>query len=226
MKYHNAIELIQDAIDVLGDALQYSDVQRKFGFEELRQHALDDVLYLAAKCPDQEHALWNGAMSAFGDLNLQLAELDVAPLGIPTYEDFLEMLEDCRVNDTVALPENIGLDNGAPGSNFFQTLLDSNLNQIEQANRVIARITEQKHRERLARQPAPTAVEVKPEEKGLIENSVRLACRVKGFEHLVFELLLVELGEKNSWRFDGAAEEAWRLFFADEVAKALIEEAA
>ncbi|API50640.1 hypothetical protein BMW22_02425 [Rhizobium leguminosarum] len=226
MKYHNAIELIQDAIDVLGDTLQYPDVQRKFGFEELRQHALDDVLYLAAKCPDQEHALWNGAMSAFGDLNLQLAELNVAPLRIPTYGAFLGMLEDWHLNDTVASPEDVGLDDGAPGGDFFQTLLDSDLNQIEQANRVIARITEQKHRERLARQPAPTAVEVKPEDKGLIENSVRLACRVKGFEHLVFELLLVELGEKNSWRFEGAAEEAWRLFFADEVAKARIEEAA
>ncbi len=226
MKYHNAIELIQDAIDVLGDTLQYPDVQRKFGFEELRQHALDDALYLAAKCPDQEHALWNGAMSAFGDLNLQLAELNVVPLGIPTYEDFLEMLGHWRVNDTVASPEDVGLDDDAPGDDFFQTLLDSDLNQIEQANRVIARMVEQKHRERLARQPAPIAVQVKPEDKGLIENSVRLACRVTGFEHLVFELLLDELGEKNSWRFDGAAEEAWRLFFADEVAKALIAEAA
>ncbi|MEB3047630.1 hypothetical protein [Rhizobium mulingense] len=226
MKYHNAIELIQDAIDVLGDTLQYPDVQRKFGFEELRQHALDDVLHLAAKCPDQEHALWTGAVSAFGDLNLQLAELNVSPLRIPTYEAFLEMLDDWRVNDTVASPEDVGVDDGAPGSDFFQTLLDSDLNQIEQANRVIARMAEQKHRERLARQPAPLTVEVKPEDKGLIQSSVRLACRVMGFEHLVFELLLEEIGEKNSWRFDGAAEAAWRLFFADEVTKALIEEAA
>ncbi|QND19222.1 hypothetical protein HB774_02505 [Rhizobium leguminosarum bv. viciae] len=223
MKYHNAIELIQDAIDVLGDTLQYPDVQRKLGFEELRQHALDDALYLAAKCPDQEHALWNGAMSAFDDLNLQLAELNVSSLGIPTYEAFLEMLEGWRV---IASPEDVDLDGGKPGSDFFQTLLDSDLNQIEQANRVIARITEQKHRERLARQPAPMAVEVKPKDKDLVENSVRLACRVIGFEHFVFEMLLGELGEKNSWRFDGAAEEAWRLFFADEIAKALIEEAA
>ena len=224
MKYHNAIELIKDAIDALGDTLQYADVQRKFGFDELRQDALDDVLYLAAKCSGQEHAIWNGVMSAFGDLNLQPAELNVAPLGTPTYEAFLEMLEGWR-NDT-ASPDDVDLDDGKPGSDFFHTLLDSDLNQIEQANRVIARIAQHKHREGLARQPAPTAVEVKPEDKGLIENSVRLACRVKGFEHLVFELLLVELGAKNLWRFEGAAEEAWRLFFADEVAKALIEEAA
>ncbi|PDT10194.1 hypothetical protein [Rhizobium sp. M1] len=228
MKYHNAIELIQDAIDVLGDTLQYPDVQRKFGFEELRQHALDDVLYLAAKCPGQVHALWDGAMSAFRDLNLQLSELNVAPLGIPTYEAFVEML-DGRLHDTTASSEDVSRDGGKPGSDFFQTLLDSDLNQIEQANRVIARITKQKHREHrehLARQPAPTAVEIKAKDKGLIEKSVRLACRLDGFEHLVFKLLLDELGDENSWRFDEAAEAAWRLYFANEVTKTLIEEAA
>ncbi|MGR8925374.1 hypothetical protein ACU8MB_16690 [Rhizobium leguminosarum] len=225
MKYHNAIELIQDAIDVLGDTLQYPDVQRKFGVEELRQHALSDVLYLAAKCPGEEHALWDSAMSTFGDLNLQLAKLNVAPLGIPTFDAFLEML-DGRLRDTTASSEDVGRDDSKPGSDFFQTLLDSDLNENEQANRVIARFTEQKHRERLARQPAPTAVEVKTEDKGLIENSVRLACRLAGFEHLVFELLLDKLGEKNSWRFDEAAEAAWRLYFANEVTKTLIEEAA
>lgn len=225
MKYHNAIELIQDAIDVLRDTLQYPDVQRKLGLEELRQHALEDALYLAAKCPGQEHEFWHGAMSTFSDLNLQLAELNVSPLRVPTYESFREMLEDWRVTDTAASREDVGLDDGTPGSDFFQSLLDSDLNLVEQANRVITRINEQKHRERLTRQPAPIAVEVSPEDKRLVENSVRLACRLKGFEHLVFELLFEKLGEKNSWRFDGAAEEAWRLFFADEVAKALIEEA-
>lgn len=225
MQYHNAIDLVQDAIQVLGDTLQYPDVQRKYGFEELRGQALQDVLCLASECPDQEHEIWKGAMLTFGDLNQQLAELNVAPLALPSFDVFMELLEGWRVRGGEVTVQEHKAAADQP-SDFFETLLDPEIDFAQRANRVIVRMGTVKPHELSQRQPAPAVVEVSANDKPLIESSVRLACQIPSFAHHVFEILIEDLGDRNGWRFDETATDAWRLFFTDEVTMAVTGEVA
>lgn len=225
MKYYNAIDLVQDAVQVLGDTLRYPDVQRKYGFEELRGQVLEDVLYLASECPDQEHEIWKGAMLTFSDLNRQLAALDVAPFALPSFDVFMEQLEGWRLRGGEGtVEEHVAA--ADQQRDFFETLLDPEIDFAQRANRVIVRMGTIKQRELSKRQPAPVIVEVSANDKPLIESSVRLACQIPSFAHHVFEILIEDLGDRNGWRFDEAATDAWRFFFTEEVTEALIREVA
>ncbi len=229
MKYHNAIQAIQDAIEILGHTLQIADVQRKYGFEELRGQALEQVLSLAAECPQHERSVWSSAMLHFADLNSQLAELGVAPLALPSYEDFIQLLEDWRLrasDDATVGESEVDETVETIERDFFATLLDPELEYAERASRVMARIRQQKQQVAALRKPAPVGVVLSDEDKPIVEEFVRLALKLKGFEEHVFQVLLEQIGENHSWRFDEAAETAWRDFFCERVTNAFIADAA
>jgi hypothetical protein len=235
MIYHNAIRCIQDAIDVLGDTLSYPDVRHKYGFDELRQQVLEDALYHGAQCQGSEFEFWKSSVDTIDDLNLQLADLDVAPIVLPPYGLFAELVSASRA-DAAKVPldkSELGCEAGGkpndtvlPDSDFFRTLLDDDLYREAQAHRVAARMTNLRNRRLLEGEAAPVCIVIAPEDEAIVDEAVRMACSLPSFADIVFETFIEKLGELKSWRFDKAAEDAWRAFFTDKVAAALLAEAA
>ncbi|WP_105434845.1 hypothetical protein [Neorhizobium tomejilense] len=211
----DGLRLLEDLIVVNGRQLKDPLLSKGLFFDQFKKDALESVLRVATSYEDHLVESWHSLTVTLAEINGQMAIFGLSGIKVPTYEHFIEMLREVT-------PEKSGndlrpaLSHVAADCSMLGASKDNQRNMLERGRRVMARCNELREH---GLSPAPLEALPGSPEEVILKHWAEIAVDNSAVERVALLSLIVDLQMKMSWRFDAAAEAAWKNNLETEIAE-------